>query len=642
METHAEFCWAHNGWLTDYDPLQNFAELGSNVYIRRELIPWDDSVKLRYGSCPADAPFLWELMRRYTIETARIFLGVRLDNCHNTPLHVSEYMINEARHIRPDLYVTAELFTNSKHLDNIFVNRLGLTSLIREALIAWDTKDLGERLLNCGGKPIGGFFQPHIEPAALCSLPRAIFIDQTHDNPSPSEKRTALDALPNAAIVAMSCSAIGSNRGYDELVPHHISVLTEKRLYRTWCDERESISKGFVNYRTGIIAAKKVLNQLHFDLNISGFTEIGLEQIASDVLVVRRHNPVTHESVIAVVRTVFCSVHELTSPSLPSIKIDGTIEDIVMEALLTTGVGEPHAPTDRDYITGLSNVRLRIKEHIQVDVSDMAELDETTSSLKFVRFPQGSVIIIRTSVDPQTIASMNHLRRLLTCFGYKTAPEPLEKEKEEYSELVDIISKLSFNDLNRILYRSNPEEQDDGHGYGAYNIPGDGDLPYCGLQGVESILSSIRSSNDLGHPLCRNLVAGDWMLDYIYGRLLRDTGTRHLGEWLEHVTVHLKRSPRFLLPSYFDALITSIYMMAIELSWSKMSEFVYNGSTFVRTLALGSIQLCSVVKSAPLPQLSRYLAPPAPGIIFDADGIARQLCVTIAAGTSQFYYLLIC
>nr|XP_057917611.1 glycogen debranching enzyme isoform X2 [Doryrhamphus excisus] len=635
---------AHNGWVMGDDPLRNFAEPGSNVYIRRELICWGDSVKLRYGKGPEDCPFLWAHMKKYTEITAKYFHGVRLDNCHSTPLHVAEFMLDVARAVRPNLYVAAELFTGSEELDNVFVTKLGITSLIREAMSAGDSHEEGRLVYRYGGEPVGAFVQPSLRPLMPC-IAHAMFLDVTHDNECPIQLRSPLDSLPSAAIVSMACCAIGSTRGYDELVPHQISVVKEERSYPKWNPSASPASTGEVGPQSGIIAGKLAVNKLHQELAAQGFIQVYVDQVDADIVAITRHCPSTHQSVVTVCRTAFQNpkTHQY-STDVPPMFIPGTIEEVVLEARMVERHCGSYTKDDK-YINGMPEYTVQIKEHIPLQESTVVDqagvtskgISEFVQEITFKRLTPGSVIAFRVSLDPKAQKLVGAIRHVLSQFSLKYRKGSIADENPPEvlkMPLAQLMSKLSLADMNVLLFRCDSEEQEDGGG--CYNIPGWMALKYAGLQGLMSVFADIRANNDLGHPVCSNLRQGDWLIDYVSNRLIHREGPlAQVGQWLGAMFAYLKHIPRYLIPSYFDAILVSTFTTALDATYKLMPSFIQTGSSFVRHLALGSLQMCGVGRFPALPPLSTKVDN-VPYRINPITGLKEQSCVTLAAGLPHF------
>lgn len=233
-------------------------------------------------------------------------------------------------------------------------------------------------------------------------------------------------------------------------------------------------------------------------------------------------------------------------------------------------------------INGCDEYQCNVRQRVRVEDSQMLKRISDGSSdasgktvLHFHDFFPGSVVAIRVSLTSEAQSAVVHLRSLLTGLALpilpSTATSPTVPTSANLEDLQRALSSMTLVDLNMALYRCHEEEVEDGRP-GSYVIPGSGPFNYCGLQGVMSLLSDIRPKNDLGHPLCANLRDGDWLSAYVGNRLMQHTGTAELGRWLETALSPLSNLPRFLVPCYFDAVITGTYLVLLERAWSLMSK----------------------------------------------------------------------
>lgn len=561
---------ACNGWIWAGNPLIDHAGPQSKAYIRRELIVWEDCIKLRYGDKPQDSPYLWDRMGRYARMLARHFAGLRIDNCHSTPLHVGEYILDEARRVRPNLYVVAELFSGSQEMDKLYVERLGIGSLLREAIMAGSPQDLSTIVHSNGGDAIGSFVRSEVTGSTAHSW----LMEVTHDNETLAEKRTVEDTLPTAGLVAMCQVASGSTYGNDECYPTALNVVSETRPY---------------TLGGGITEAKAELNRLHSKMACSGMSE-SYTDCQGQYITVHRINPETGEGIFLVARTKFGNNDD------PNQQIDTTFleaskaEWIAGWSLFKVG----HAHCSDDTI-------VPIQTRLDNLIPNEPEFDGKSSTIKISTgsFPQGSIALWRTS---RTFKA-DHIEKLV-------------KDKESAKEAV---KNLDLLDLNLLLYRAEGEERAcTDNLIGVYDVPGLGPLVYAGLQGWISHLTDIVAHQNLGHPLCVNLRDGLWAFEYILNRIPFEP----VKAWLEERLEATREVPTFLRPRYFASTILCLYYAATDKALELMHLDPSITSQFYRKLILTSVQMVNLLPNCSLSP-NKQLPTMAAGLPHFSEGIMR-------------------
>lgn len=611
----------NNGWVWAADAMIDHAGPKSKAYLRREVICWGDCVKLRYGDSPDENPFLWDFMAKYTRLKAKFFAGFRIDNCHSTPLAVAEYLLDQAREVRPNLVVFAELFTGSEDMDYVFVKRLGISALIREAMQAWSTGEMSRLVHMHGGRPIGSFEVKEVsgaessnDPAQTVNLghsehkdskddkakakgqePKwqqlhrirrspvhALFMDCTHDNQTPAQKREARDTLPNTALVNMCACATGSVMGYDEIYPRYVDIVKDKRLYFSLYSGQNEKKTAVRAGAGGIGGMKRLLNQIHTMMGKDGHDETHIHH-EGEYITVHRVHPASRKGIYCIAHTAYPGCDNSNKALAPAHLI-GTKANLIGSWMLEVDVDDATKDSvlaDKYLLRGLPSV-----------VSELSGVGLYSNDYETVitppkYFPPGSIALFET-----WIPGAEHSEGL---------------DKFITSDASKAFGDLNLLDLNFVLYRCESEEKDfSGGSDGVYNIPKYGPLVYAGLQGWWSILKTVIRENDLGHPICDNLRDGQWALDYVAGRLERiakregQASLHKAAVWFVKRFDAIRKLPSFLLPRYFALVIQTAYQACRKRALELMSANIKLGQGFLQSLALVSVQQTGFTKSASL------------------------------------------
>ena len=225
-------------------------------------------------------------------------------------------------------------------------------------------------------------------------IANAIIYDVTHDNPSLIKCHSVYDVLPTSSLVLMSGCATASTRGFDELVPHAIDVVSEERPYSIWAADAEKAKKqpNSISIDSGIIKAKQIINKLHYDMGLKGYSQIYVDQFDAETTVVTRHNPNTHNNIILIARTAFSHPSNQTQNNLyKPLAIPSKIQSVLFEANLRKKQNVEFKQ-DSSYINGLTDYELKLQENVvKSDFIDRIDYNGSVSLVHFKYFPPGNL-----------------------------------------------------------------------------------------------------------------------------------------------------------------------------------------------------------------------------------------------------------
>ncbi|CDJ44704.1 glycogen debranching enzyme, putative, partial [Eimeria tenella] len=309
----------------------------------------------------------------------------------------------------------------------------------------------------------------------------------------------------------------------------------------------------------GLLGVRPVLNRLHLRLAEEGFSQFAVELLGEDLILIKRINPQTLNCCYTLARCAYPGCN--AEAPLPPVVLSGKITEVALVASLHAECGAVgRFAADSNFINGVEGLA-RVYEGLESvgQCTYTAATGETTLLLQQQFVPGSAAVLFTAPEDPLLLQQLQ------------------QQLRETVERAPALLAAAAAAELNCLLYKCNSEETDASCGArGVYVLPGFGPLVYSGLAGLVGAFDAARQQQQQQQqqqqPICENLRAGLWLLQYTVDRLAGQSTLLPLQQQLQQTLLLLQqlKGYNWIRPYIVDRLISGVYAQVGALVWSRI------------------------------------------------------------------------
>jgi glycogen debranching enzyme len=362
--------------------------------------------------------------------------------------------------------------------------------------------------------------------------PPCIFFDITHDNESPVPSRGVGYLANLMTMVCVQPCAVGSTRGVEELIPHKISVVDERRLYLFPAVESDAT----------LWPLRKALSKVRSEMCDAGYDSCHVAAVGP-LIVIRRVRKHDLSQYVFIIRT-----HSGDGDSeLPTVNVEGSNCSVKFSFFQRKRRSCAHessliAKASWSTVEPTSSVSiLHGEEGLPHYLGSITQSYLSVGiNLNKRHFVEGCVLALHVGLREEGVAAIQNCTF-----------------KSLFAAVHDSIQDANEHEIAYALFCCDSEERALSHNArGCYAIDGQV-LPYSGIHGFCSAFDEARTHSivNMDHRVLQHFQQGLWSVDFTANRLKDLANFRRLSSFYHELTADLSQSvPSSHWPCALDSI----------------------------------------------------------------------------------------